>query len=456
MQSLNFDRIDKIDRIFFRIFYCKNLIFSLPISSNFFILSEFYPVESCESSQKTTSLFIIVQWDRKPMKATELLDTIKCGETSRVQFKREFGNQDQMAAEMIAMSNTKGGIIIFGVEDKTGDIIGLDYVNLQSTGIRAAAVANDLIKPPVYITTEVVSIDCDTAPKKVLLVSVDEGVAKPYKDRHGTIWLKQGADKRKLTDNAEILRLFQRSGMTTADEIVIAGTSAADINKEKVTDYIKRIHPDSNESEIIVDDVLYQNLNITKNSLMTLGGLLFFAKKPQHFRPALCVKAVSFYGNSIGGTQYRDSRDMVGTIPELFQESMLFFRQNLKHVQKGQDFNSVGILEISEIALQELVQNALVHRDYTKNSPIRLMIFDDRVEIVSPGCLPNSLTVENIKLGNAVVRNNLVASYSSRLIKYRGFGSGIIRAINEQPNIELFNDVAGEQFSVTICREIFP
>ncbi len=147
---------------------------------------------------------------------------------------------------------------------------------------------------------------------------------------------------------------------------------------------------------------------------------------------------------------------MVGTIPELFQESMLFFRQNLKHVQKGQDFNSVGILEISEIALQELVQNAFIHRDYTKNAPIRLAIFDDRVEIVSPGCLPNSLTVENIKLGNAVVRNNLVASYSSKLMKYRGFGSGIIRAINEQPNIELTNDVEGEQFCVLIRREVFP
>ena len=132
------------------------------------------------------------------------------------------------------------------------------------------------------------------------------------------------------------------------------------------------------------------------------------------------------------------------------------FRQNLKHVQKGQDFNSVGILEISEIALEELVQNAFIHRDYTKNAPIRLMIFDDRIEIVSPGCLPNSLTVEKIKLGNAVVRNSLLASYSSKLIKYRGFGSGIIRAMSEQPNTELTNDVEGEQFHVTIRREIIP
>ena len=390
------------------------------------------------------------------MNADELLDIIKCGETSCVQFKREFGHQDQIAAEMIAMSNTKGGMILFGVEDKTGDIVGLDYANLQSIGNRVAAIANDLVKPAVYITTEVVSFDSETAPKKVLLVFVDEGIAKPYKDRHGTIWMKQGADKRKLTDNSEIIRLFQQSGVISVDEMIVPDTSTSDIDKDKVSHYVKRIFPDFDESETIFDDVLYQNLSITKNSLLTLGGLLFFAKKPQRFRPALCVKAISFYGNSIGGTQYRDSRDMVGTIPELFRESMLFFRQNLKHVQKGQDFNSVGILEISEIALEELVQNAFIHRDYTKNAPIRLMIFDDRIEIVSPGCLPNSLTVEKIKLGNAVVRNSLLASYSSKLIKYRGFGSGIIRAMSEQPNTELTNDVEGEQFHVTIRREIIP
>jgi predicted HTH transcriptional regulator len=358
---------------------------------------------------------------------------------------------------MIAMSNAKGGMILFGVEDKTGDLVGLDYANLQSIGNRVAAVANDMIKPALYLTTEVVSLDSDeTAPKNVLLVSIDEGVAKPYKDRHGTIWMKQGPDKRKLTDNSEIMRLFQQSGVISVDEMIVPDTTAADIDKDKVNTYVKRILPDSEETETILDDVLYQNLGIAKNSNLTLGGLLFFAKKPQRFRPALCVKAISFYGNSIGGTQYRDSRDMVGTIPELFRESMLFFRQNLKHVQKGQDFNSVGILEISENALGELVQNAFIHRDYTKNAPIRLMVFDDRIEIVSPGCLPNSLTVEKIKLGNAVVRNSLLASYSSKLIKYRGFGSGIIRAIREQPNTELLNDVEGEQFIVIIRREIIP
>lgn len=94
----------------------------------------------------------------------------------------------------------------------------------------------------------------------------------------------------------------------------------------------------------------------------------------------------------------------------------------------------------------------MVHRDYSKNSPVRVMIFDDRIEITSPGSLPNSLTIENVKMGNAVVRNNLLVSYCSKLMNYRGFGSGITRALEAQPNIELINDSEGEQFRVIIPR----
>jgi len=385
------------------------------------------------------------------MIATELLNIIKSGETSNVQFKREFDNQEKIAAEMIAMSNAKGGMIIFGVEDKTGDIVGLDYESLQNIGNKIATIANDLVKPQVYITIEAVSIDSE---KKVLVVYIDEGIAKPYKDNNGIIWIKQGADKRKLTDNNEIIRLFQESGILHIDEMIVADTSIADIDKDKVGNYVNHVFQNSIETKSISEDILYQNLRIIKKSNLTLGGLLFFAKEPQRYRSTFSIKAICFVGNSIGGSTYRDSREIIGTIPDLLKESMLFFKQNLKYIQKGQNFNRPGILEISEIALEELLQNALVHRDYSKNAPIRLMIFDNRIEIVSPGCLPNSLTIENIKMGNAAVRNNLLASYCFKLMNYKGFGSGIIRAMEEQPNIEFINDVDGQQFVVKIPREL--
>ena len=386
------------------------------------------------------------------MEEKDLIKIIRCGETSAVQFKQKFDNQDKIAAEIIAMANAKGGMIIFGIEDKTGTVVGMEYAELQYTSNKISTVANELIKPQTYIYAEVVSIEIESGEKNVLVVTVEEGIAKPYKDNNGTIWMKQGADKRKMTDNNEIIRLFQQSGMVYTDELPVHNTSIEDIDHQKVNEYLKRITQNPDEYEKIPVNLLYQNLQIIKKNNLTLGGLLFFGKEPQKHKPAFCVKAVAYYGNFIGGLNYRDSRNMTGTIPELFKESMLFFKLNLRHEQKGQNFNSSGILEISEIALEELIQNALIHRDYTQNSPVRLMIFDHRIEIVSPGCLPNSLTVENIKLGNAVIRNNLLASYSSKLIKYKGFGSGIPRAMEEQPNIELINDTGGNQFIVKIPR----
>lgn len=388
---------------------------------------------------------------RKTMNAIELLDIISAGETSKVQFKQEM-DDDKFAAEMIAMSNSKGGIILVGVKDKTGEVIGLTYDQLQSYNNRLANIANDKIKPQIFISTEVVTISSETGENKILVVYLDEGTNKPYKDNSGTIWVKQGADKRRLIDNNEIMRLFQQSGKVYIDEMVIPNTTIADVDKAKVEKYIKAIQKTGSEVEVKIDEQLLVNLNIMKDNKLTLGGLEFFSKNPQKHRPAFCIKAISFFGNSIGGSSYRDSKDIEGTIPEMFDQAMGFLTANLRSLQADQNFNTVGQLEISKIALEELLQNALTHRDYSKNSPIRIMIFDDRVEIVSPGALPNSLTVENIKMGNAVVRNNLMVSYCSKLMNYRGFGSGITRALENQPNIELINDVDGEQFIVRIPR----
>lgn len=382
------------------------------------------------------------------MNALELLNLVGLGETSKVQFKELLDSEPSIAAEMIAMSNSKGGIIIFGVKDKTGEITGLDYEQLQKIGNRIATIATDSIKPQIFVATESLSINFEDGHRNVLIVYIEEGFAKPYKDNNGTIWLKQGCDKRKLTDNNELFRLFQQNGNVYIDEIIVPSTSVNDIDKEKVSKYLVEINDEDSEQT----ETLYRNLNILKNDSLSLGGLLFFANNPQKYRPAFCIKAVSFFGNDSAGTEYRDSIDIVGTIPEMFTDGMKFFNTSLHHTQQGQNYNSTGVLEISQIALEELLQNALTHRDYSKNAPIRIFIFDNRVEIISPGALPNSQTVDSIKLGNAVVRNNLINTFASKLMKYRGTGTGIRRALKEQSNIEFFNDVEGEQFIVTIPR----
>ncbi|MDR0864605.1 MAG: ATP-binding protein [Candidatus Symbiothrix sp.] len=173
----------------------------------------------------------------KEMNENELLKIIGSGETSKVQFKRELGNQDKLAAEMIAFSNAKGGMVLFGVEDKTGKIIGLDYNAIQKVSNTVSTIANELVKPLIYITTEVVNVDVQSGTQKILIVNIEEGISKPYKDKNGAIWIKQGSDKRRVTENTEIMRLFQQSGNLFVDEMIVANTSISDINQEYVKEY---------------------------------------------------------------------------------------------------------------------------------------------------------------------------------------------------------------------------
>ncbi len=388
----------------------------------------------------------------KFMNTVELLDIVSTGETSKVQFKEELPHKDSVAQEIVAMSNSLGGVILIGIKDVTGELAGLSVEQIEEYDRTISQIA-DNIKPIVYITTEVIKVDVEGASKNILVVHIQEGINKPYKTAKGEIYVKQGSNKRLVTDNAEIMRLFQHSGNLLADEMGVHGTSIDDINKDAFSDYFKKEFGQTFEEKRLTYEEALKAKRILPDGQLSLAGFLFFGKEPQLIKPAFTIKAVSFIGNDISGTQYRSKpADFRGTIPQLFEEAMSFLKANLQYLQDGQDFNSNGKLEISEIALIELVQNAMVHRDYFKNSPIRILIFDDRVEIISPGKLPNSLTVEDIKYGNPVIRNNQLVAFASRTMPFSGLGSGIRRAITEQPDIELINDTEGEQFIVKIPR----
>lgn len=165
------------------------------------------------------------------------------------------------------------------------------------------------------------------------------------------------------------------------------------------------------------------------------------------------IKAVAFYGTDITDEQYIDSRDIKGKLADMFAQALSFCMINIRHIQNNQGFNSVGEPEIPRIVFEELLANALIHRDYFVSAPIRVMIFADRVEIISPGHLPNNLTIENIKMGNSNIRNPILASFASKLLPYRGLGSGILRALKAYPDIKLIDDKENNLFKAIIKRK---
>ena len=378
-----------------------------------------------------------------------LLQIINRGESSKVQFKERLPHLESLAHELIAFSNSRGGIIVFGVNDKTGALNGLSFNEIQQINQQLVNVASQKVYPPVYLTTETVTI----GDHQLVVVTVKEGLSKPYKDSNGTIFVKNGSDKRKVTSNDEIARLLGSRNIL-ADETEIFDSSIKDLDVRLFSEYFKKEFEMTYEEKGLTLEEALKAKKVMRNHHLTLAGLLFFGNEPQVFRPAFTIKAVMFAGNDIGSTDYRSKpEDLTGTIPELFKQGMLYVKSCIKYLQNGQGFNSRGIPEISVIALEEVLQNALIHRDYFKNAPVRLLIFDNRIEIISPGKLPNSLTVEEVKYGNPVIRNNQIALFASRTLPYSGLGSGLRRALTHQPDMELENDIEGEQFIVRFPRK---
>ena len=198
-----------------------------------------------------------------------------------------------------------------------------------------------------------------------------------------------------------------------------------------------------------------KNMNLaTENDRLNLAGLLLFGDNPQMIKPQFIVKAICFPGFDIHPSQFLDSEDFSGVLTQQFSGAMGFIRRNLHKIQGNNGVNSLGKMEIPATVFEELIVNALVHRDYLISAAIRLFIFNDRLEIISPGCLPNTLTVEKVLAGNSIIRNPILASFITKnLLPYRGIGSGIKRAVKEWQHIIFENDIEGNLFKVTIFRE---
>jgi predicted HTH transcriptional regulator len=192
---------------------------------------------------------------------------------------------------------------------------------------------------------------------------------------------------------------------------------------------------------------------------LTLSGLLLLGKSIQRYRPVFTIKCVSFVGNTEASTQFRDKmrdRDAEGNLLVQYNAAISFVTRNLKTVQVEKDFNTQGQLEIPLEVFIELLTNAFVHRDYYINSPIRLFIFDNRIEIHSPGILPDGVTEESIKHGISVPRNKLLFENAKDILPYTGIGSGIMRAMQNYDKISFKNDFVREEFITTLKREEIP
>ena len=410
------------------------------------------------------------------MKKEDILKLRNSAEQTQVQFKERVDrdNKYDVSCEMVAQSNSHGGKIVIGIDDKTGRMNPLSYQEVQETTNLLGSIASDSVLPPVLIETETVTVGGGN----LVVATVKEGLNKPYHDSKGIVWVKQSSDKRRVFDNAELAEMMSQCGTFAPDEAAVNDFTVKDMDEQVLKKYLLNrfsvVMEKSGVSEANLRDftleqmtrlvvgglnlegLLYNLRFIRPDGKMTVAAVLLFGKYPQRWLPAYTTKCISYAGNSVGGTTFRDKvrdEDMEGCLLHQYDIIMNFFTRNLRNVQVEPEFNSLGKLEIPYAALVEFTVNALVHRSLNWKAPIRIFIFDDRVEIHSPGELPNGLTIDDILKGTSMPRNEFLFTNANYLLPYTGAGTGIIRAMEEKPEVSFENRESAHEFVVVFRRK---
>ena len=404
----------------------------------------------------------------------DILKQIKAGEVSGVQFKERILDKYDIACELVAFSNSHGGKLVVGIKDKTGETNALSYSEVQETTNLLSDIASENVVPSILIKIDTVEVEDGN----LVVATVKEGLNKPYHDNKGIVWVKNGADKRKVFDNAELAEMMTDCGSFAPDEAGVRDATVNDLDATTIKQFLGNRFDRVLENKGLTGDAfneasldmicsaiakghdcekILRNLRfIRPDGSLTVAAMLLFGKYTQRWLPMMTAKCICFAGNSVGSKVFRDKvndADMEGNLLHQYDTIMDFFTRNLHNVQVGDEFNSMGKLEIPYTSLVEFTVNSLVHRSLNMKAPVRIFIFDNRVEIHSPGALPNGLTIDDIKAGTSMPRNMFLFNNAIYLLPYTGVGSGITRALDEDVNVTFMNNDKAQEFVITVWRE---
>ena len=403
----------------------------------------------------------------------DILKQIKAGEVSGMQFKERILDKYDIACELVAFSNSQGGKLVVGIKDKTGEINALSYSEVQETTNLLSDIASENVVPSILIKIDTVEVEDGN----LVIATVKEGLNKPYHDNKGIVWVKNGADKRKVFDNAELAEMMTDCGSFAPDEAGVRDATVNDLDATTIKQFLGNRFERVLEKKGLTGDAfneasldmicsaiakghdcekILRNLRfIRPDGTLTVAAMLLFGKYTQRWMPMMTAKCICFAGNSVGSKVFRDKvndADMEGNLLHQYDTIMDFFTRNLHNVQVGDEFNSMGKLEIPYTSLVEFTVNSLVHRSLNMKAPVRIFIFDNRVEIHSPGALPNGLTIDDIKAGTSMPRNMFLFNNAIYLLPYTGVGSGITRALDEDINVTFMNNNKAQEFVITVWR----
>lgn len=361
------------------------------------------------------------------MLKAELLEIIANGENSGVEFKRDDVRPEQLAKEIVGFANVQGGRVLLGVEDD-GRISGLQRDDTQEWVLN---VFRDKVHPQIIPFYEEILVE--EKKERVGVITIGMGVSKPYVVRHNNreeAYIRMG-NRTELATREQQMRLYESGGMLHVELLPVAGTSFKNIDVDRLDYYLRTIIKDpkipTNDSEWI-ERLLNLGLmakDSMENKVCSIAGLVCFGINPRRFFRQSGLRVMVFDGKD---KEYRALLDRVldGPLVGRWQVSDSGEKQL---IDKGliEKFSTViepfitkepsGIDEHMRRektwfypweAIRETVINALAHRDWTRSVDIEVSNYSDRLEVISPGRLPNSMTVSKMIAGQRSPRNNLI------------------------------------------------
>ncbi len=397
------------------------------------------------------------------MLTSKLLELISQGEGPALEYKRDDIRPESLAKEIVGFANMNGGRILMGIEDD-GDVSGIQRPNLH--GWLIDTVIGRYVHPFILPDYE----ETFLGDKKVAVIKVHQGNNKPYVRRHNNredTYVRYG-NSCQLATREQQARLFESGGLLSAEKFPVHGSTIKDMDEQRYREYFYDIlkYPSSSDlQKLLIDhNFLVGDLH---NLTCSYFAYALFARAPKLKLPQAGMRLTVYAGEhkdynalfdknfDIPFVEYRGSSQMPRPIETALHENIrmqeYISREELRHTTRKK------VWDYPKEVIRELVINALIHRDWTKQDYVRVVIYPNRFEIISPGALPNGMTVERIKSGVSVQRNPL----SSRIFRDYGYleqqGMGIrlkvIPLMLKHNNSEPIFESTEDHFKVTLCKK---
>ena len=398
----------------------------------------------------------------------ELIYQIRLGEDSAYEFKSiaikgnkvEQPHRDGIADELAAFANARGGILVLGVADKTREVDGIHREDLDTVDLWLANIASQLVDPPLSIETRLVEIpNRQGEAKPVVWVRVAKSVFVHRSP--GGYCHRVGSSKRAMSPEL-LARMFQQRSMVRLirfDEQLVPQAGQQALASELKARFLRGDLPEQTQLKklyLIGDDE-------SGTPCLTVSGVLLLTARPADYLSSAYVQCVAYSGTERNAEYQLDAQDCDGPVDEQIRHALNFVKRNMR-LEAVKRPGRIDIPQYDLAAVFEAIVNAVAHRDYSMHGArIRLHLFADRLEISTPGGLPNSLTVDSME-ANSITRNETLVNLLSRyypadpvskrqnLIERRGEGVPTILAASERLSLRrpLFEQIDHTELKLTI------